>query len=111
MTEADREHFEEMSSAKALCIVVFTAPWCGFCHSMEKVCHSVMGDFPQVCFCRIDIDKYKDIAEKYDIMSVPTTLAFYSGKVIKRCTGLMKKSELFEMLKECQQIQTADSLI
>ncbi len=111
MTEADREHFEEMSSADALCVVVFTAPWCGYCHSMEKVCDSVMRDFSRVRFCRVDIDKYKGIAEKYSIRSVPTTLAFCGGNVIKRHTGLMKKSELFEMLTECQRIQTADSLI
>ena len=111
MTEADREYFEEVSSQDALGVVVFTAPWCGFCHSMEKVCHSVMGDFPRVHFCRVDIDKHKGIAEQYAVKSVPTTLAFCGGRVVSRRTGLMKKSELFEMLSECQRIQTTDSLI
>ena len=111
MTEAVREYFEEITSADNLCVVVFTAPWCGFCHSMEKVCDAVFDKFSHIRFCRIDIEKHKGISEKYNISSVPATLVFFSGKVIRRRMGLMKKSEFYEMLRECQEMLESDSLI
>ncbi|PHJ19634.1 thioredoxin-like protein tlp1 [Cystoisospora suis] len=70
-------------------IVQFSASWCFPCKQISPVVEKWSGKIPseEVQFFHVDIDECQDLAEEYDISSVPTFLFFKDGKQIKQVTG------------------------
>lgn len=96
------ENFEEqVMEARVPVLIDFWANWCGPCKMMSPVVEKIaeeMGVNARVC--KVNIDEQRELAEKYNVMSIPTFLLFKDGKEVKREVGAMPKEELariFEM--------------
>lgn len=99
MTELSTEDFEkEVINSEATVLVEFTADWCGICKRSEKLMNAVEREFSDVKFCFVDIEKDKELAGKFSVKGVPTTLVFKGGELSKRKTGALTKGELYSML-------------
>ncbi|MCL4411693.1 thioredoxin [Candidatus Marsarchaeota archaeon] len=72
------------------------AVWCGPCRIYSPVIEEVSKDYDgKIKFVKIDADENPELANKYGIMSIPTTLLFEKGKVKAQSVGAVPK----EMLK------------
>lgn len=101
MLNLTTENFEsEVIRSEAPVFVVFTTPWCGFCHSMERNIDLVCHQLPDVKFATVDMDKQRELSTKYSVRSVPTSIVFKDGKLTDRKTGLLSKSEIFDLLSK-----------
>lgn len=64
----------------SILVVCFSAIWCGPCKALKSKYEQLDTEYDdRVVFLKIDIDKCEEVAEKFNIASVPTTL------VIKKC--------------------------
>ena len=95
------ENFEkEVLQTEETVFVDFYADWCGPCKMMgpvvEKLAEELQG---QVKVCKINIDEASEIAEKYEVMTIPTFIVLKNGEVVNRSIGVQAKSELEELLK------------
>lgn len=70
-----------------LSVVLFTSPWCGPCKSMVHSLERVMMDSSAISFYDIDTDHNIEIATKYHVRSIPTTLILKDGKVVSEIVG------------------------
>ena len=76
--------------------------WCGPCRAykptFEKV--SKMDEFGDVEFEELDVDENEELAQKYGIRSVPTTLFLNNkGEVLDRLLGLQTETALVEKIR------------
>lgn len=74
----------------------FSATWCGPCKVFKPVMNEIAGEGYHVEF--IDIDSLSDLAEKYNIRSVPTVVIEQGGKEINRFVGALPKQQIIERL-------------
>ena len=73
---------------KGIVIVDFWAPWCEPCKMIRAEIQRAAEAFKdQVEVVRVDVDAFHSLAEKYDIMAIPTLLFFKDGKPVKRIIG------------------------
>ncbi len=85
----------EIESSKGALMVDFFATWCGPCKMMNPVVEKIHQKYgSDLKVIKVDIDKHSDLAEEFNIQSVPTTLFFKDGKVVARQVGLVSEAKL-----------------
>jgi len=91
MKEVYSSSFEdEVLSKEGVVIVDFFATWCGPCKQLVPVLEAMEEDFPNIKVVKLNIQGAVDIAKEYNIVSIPTLIAFKNGKVVKRQVGASK---------------------
>lgn len=97
--ELNNENFEsEVIKSDKPVIVDFWAPWCGPCRMLGPRFEELSKEITDVKFCKVNVDENQDIAEKYQIMSIPTLIMFKNGQVSGKIIGAMSKDSLKEKI-------------
>lgn len=93
------ESFEaDVVKSDRLVVLDFWAPWCGPCRMMEPVLEEVAAEFPAVTVAKLNVDENPATATRFDVLSIPTLLAFKDGAVVKKLVGAMPKKRLVDEL-------------
>ena len=94
-------NFDELNRefSKKITLVDFYAEWCNPCKVLLPLLEAYENEIENVNFCKINVDKNKDIAKKYGVMSIPTIILFKDGIEVKRNVGLINKEELNTFIK------------
>ncbi|MFC1788061.1 thioredoxin [Patescibacteria group bacterium] len=79
--------------------VDFWAPWCGPCKMMGPVVDEASEELGEVVFAKLNVDESPTIAQKYNILSIPTFMVFKGGQVVDQFSGSMSKEALIEKVK------------
>ena len=90
---------EEVLNSDKTVLVDFYADWCGPCKAYSPIVESVAAENEDIKVVKINVDNSQDIAIKYQVMSIPTTVVIKNGQEINRAVGMMSKSDLLEMVK------------
>lgn len=77
-------------------LVDFYATWCGPCKLLSPVLDKVSNEIEVV---KVDVDKNRDLAQRYGVMSIPCLILFEGGKEIKRNVGFMPEGKLKDFIK------------
>ncbi|TDM04568.1 thioredoxin family protein [Macrococcus carouselicus] len=85
------ENFKEMIDAPT--IAMFTAGWCPDCHYIKPALPEIEAAHPDYQFVSVDRDELMDLAVEYDVMGIPSFLAFKEGKEIGRFVSKDRKTE------------------
>lgn len=89
--------FNETVLNEGRVLVKFGAPWCGPCKMLAPTIEQMDVDGYNVY--EVNIEDEPDLAVKYRIRSVPTTIIFENGEPIKTFIGVQTKSTLVEALE------------
>lgn len=95
------ENFEQLVlQSKFPVLVDFWADWCAPCRMLAPVIDSIAESEESVLIGKINIDKYPQLASRYQVMSIPTLILFHNSRVVHKSVGVLSKSELLSMIKE-----------
>ncbi len=99
--EITSENFEkEVLNSDVPVLVDFWASWCNPCKMMGPVVEEVAKELEgKIKVFKLNVDDERDLAIKYNIMSIPAFLLFKNGKVEKQTIGMQSKEELMRFLK------------
>lgn len=81
-------------------IVDFHALWCGPCKVQSPILQEIAGELGErVRVIKIDVDQNQEIANRYQIRSVPTLMIFKNGEIKYKQAGVHTKQQLLGVLQ------------
>ena len=82
-------------------VVDFWAEWCGPCKMIAPALEDIAAELGgKVKIAKLNIDENPQIAQQYQVMSIPTMSVFQGGKVVKTIVGAKPKSALLKDLAD-----------
>jgi thioredoxin 1 len=80
-------------------LVDFWAEWCGPCKAIAPILKDIDAEHSDsVLIAKVDIDQYGDLAQKYNVMTIPTLILFSNGEMVKKEVGAKGKTQILNML-------------
>lgn len=81
MIELTDETYEQ-ETAKGTVVVDFYAQWCGICKALTPKVGEIAKQNPNYKFCKADVDKCSEIAQKLGIVNLPTFVMYKEGIMV-----------------------------
>ena len=79
----------------------FWAEWCGPCKMIAPVLRELATQYKdKIKIAKIDVDAQVELAQQFNIVSIPTILVFSKGKVVKQQIGAVPRQTLEKMIRE-----------
>ncbi len=86
--EVTNEEFNEIiNNSHKVVVVDFFAEWCMPCLMISPIIEDLAEQIPKVKFTKINIDDNQELAQKYNISSIPCLIIFKDGKEVDRIIG------------------------
>lgn len=93
--EVTKESFEkEVLKSDKKVLVDFNAEWCGPCKMLKPIIEEVSNSNDNAKIVSINIDDEDELAEEYNVLSIPCLVLFENGEEIKRNVGLVSKDDI-----------------
>ena len=99
VVEINKDNFEEeVLKSEKMVLADFNADWCGPCRMLRPTLEEISNENKDIKVVSINIDSEDELAEKYNVSSIPCLVLFDKGVEIKRNIGLVSKDVINDMI-------------
>ena len=85
---------EEIEKSDKLCVIDLYADWCGPCRMLAPVLAELEGEYPDVKFCKVNVDNEPEIARMFNVDSIPMVAFVKNNTFVDVSVGYVPKASL-----------------
>lgn len=99
VVDVSQKNFEsEVLHNEQKVLVDFNADWCGPCKMLKPILEEIAANNDKIKIVSVNMDNEEELAEEYEVSSIPCLVLFENGKETKRKIGLMSKDDIEEII-------------
>ena len=91
---------DEVVKSNGTVVADFNADWCVPCRMLAPVLEDFAEEHKNVKVVSINIDEEDELAEEYDVSSIPCLVFFKDGVEFDRSVGFRQKEDIEELVGE-----------
>lgn len=95
----NKTNFDEVVNSEKTVLLDFFATWCGPCRMVSPIVDEIAAEHPEYLVGKIDVDEEPEIAQGFDVYSIPTLVVMKGGKVVSQQAGARPKAQILQMLE------------
>jgi len=88
----------EVEQASGTVLLDFWASWCGPCRMLSPILDQLAEERSDIKLGKINVDEQPELAQRFDVMSIPTLIVYKDGKQVNEAVGLMPKEQVAALL-------------
>ncbi len=101
MLTLTKDTFEaEVEKHKGLVVIDLFATWCAPCRMLAPVLEELEKEYPDVKFCKINVDEERELAEKFRVESIPMVAFVKDDTFLDMSVGYVPKENLAAKIRE-----------
>jgi thioredoxin 1 len=78
----------------------FYADWCGPCKTQDPILEEVVEDFPDITLEKVNVDEDQDVANEYQVRSLPTLVVENDDGIVDRFVGVTQRDDIEKALEK-----------
>ena len=98
-----KKSFSQIVGSEQPTLIDFYADWCQPCHALAPTIQQVAKKMDDIKVIKINIDKNRAVAEKYQIRSIPTLMLFQKGRVLWRESGVLPEQKIIQAIEAAKK--------
>ena len=93
-----KHNFNDVVETDKKILIDFYADWCGPCKMMAPVVEEISNEFPDIIVGKVNVDEEGELAELFNISSIPLLCLVKYKKLVDQSLGVTSKEELIKMI-------------
>ncbi|MFG1905124.1 thioredoxin [Kribbella sp. NPDC048928] len=102
--ELTQDNFNEVVGGDGLVLVDFWAEWCGPCKMFGPVYEKSSEDHGDITFGKVDTEAQGELAQAFQISSIPTLMAVRDGVVLYSQAGALPAASLEDLIGQLRAV-------
>lgn len=104
VVELTKENFEKVVTGNSTVIVDYWAPWCGPCRGFAPVFERVAENNPDIVFAKVNTDEEQEIAQHFQIRSIPTLMVFRDQIIVFSQPGALPQNAFEQVVQKAKEL-------
>ena len=94
-----KDNFAEIKASDKPVLLDFFATWCGPCRMLSPILDELEREYPDVKFCKIDVDEEIELAKTFKVQSIPMIALVKDNTFVDMSVGYVPKESLKKLIE------------
>ena len=108
IVDLTKDSFADTIATHDIVMVDFWAPWCGPCRSFAPIYEQVAAQYPDIAFGKVNTEVEQELAEHFQIRSIPTLMAVRESVVIFMQAGALPAASLHDVIEKVKAVDMVE---
>ena len=99
VVKVNKDNFDMVLKSEKTVLVDFYADWCGPCRMVSPIVDQIAEEHPEYLVVKVNVDEAPELAQEFEVMSIPMLLVMKGGEVVNQMVGAQPKSAILAALE------------
>jgi thioredoxin 1 len=100
LTLNDEEGLGQVVDRNEIVVIDFWAPWCAPCRGFLPILEKASKSHPDIAFCRVNTEAHKELAQSFEVRSIPTLVVIRERIMIASQPGMLPEDVLEDLIEK-----------
>ena len=101
MLVVTKDNFKtEVEEHSGLVVIDLYSDWCGPCRMLAPVLAELEGEYPEVKFCKINVDNDPELAKEFNVKNIPMVAFVKDNTFADVSVGFVPKENLKKLIED-----------
>ena len=104
LTLDDEERLGHVVDHNDIVMIDFWAPWCAPCKRFLPILEKASERHADIVFCRVNTEDHKDLAQAFDVESIPTLVVIRDRIMVASQPGMLPEDVLEDLIGKVKDL-------